>query len=250
MRSYLPRKYTLEDLLAGDPLALMSAEYTKAYKAFVAAHPEGAKETASTYEHLRKIYKEQPGLREILEAIDGDTEEDLLKISQLISISVEQLVRVETYQKEHQAAVDRVASADELIRSWRALKQQAGIADIGEENFPETVERPMLVLYSADWCDPCRWLRPTFARLVRFYDKAEVRYCHEDEWRRSRGVNFIPQLVAYFPNGASVSSDCPRTTRELWETMNKLVALGESWSGEGELVCDQYSSAIVPKRTR
>ena len=113
-----------------------------------------------------------------------------------------------------------------------------------------TRERPMLVLYSADWCDPCRWLRPTFARLVRFYDKAEVRYCNEDEWRRSRGVDFIPQFVAYFPNGARVNCDAGSTTKELWETMNKLITLGESWSGEGELVCDQYSSAIVPKRTR
>ena len=53
-----------------------------------------------------------------------------------------------------------------LIRSWRALKKKAGIKDVDEKDFPKTLERPMLVLYSADWCPPCRMMRPTFARHV------------------------------------------------------------------------------------
>jgi len=134
-----------------------------------------------------------------------------------------------------------------LIRSWRALKKKAGIKDVDEKDFPKTLERPMLVLYSADWCPPCRMMRPTFARLVPFFDKAEVHYTHVEDWKwaKSQGVKGIPQFVAYFPNGARVSSNVGSTTKEIWETMHKLIALGRGWEGAGELVCDGDSCKII-----
>ena len=66
-------------------------------------------------------------------------------------------------------------------------------------------------------------MRPTFARLVPFFDKADVFYCHDETLRQDHGVKFIPQFVAHFPDGARVSSHVGSTTREVWETMSKLI---------------------------
>ena len=94
-------------------------------------------------------------------------------------------------------------------------------------------------------------MRPTFARLVPFFkEKAEVFYCHDDEWRRSRGIDSIPRFEMYFPSGAVVGSHVPGTTREIWETMNNLLTLGKSYTGKGMLECTDEKCEIRAVTTK
>ena len=89
-------------------------------------------------------------------------------------------------------------------------------------------------------------MRPTFARLVPFFDKADVRYCDDDAYRSQLGVKFIPQFVAYFPSGASVHAHVGDTTHEVWSTMNNLIVLGKNFEGRGTLTCTDDTCAITP----
>lgn len=173
MKSILPRKYTLDDLLRADPVGSLYAALQVADDAFLASNAADAKEAEETYAYLKKLYAEHPTLYDDLRVIDARTTEGLAKASQLIGIPGEQLRRVKHFSTERQKAGDCVVPDAMLVRSWRALKYRAGIKDVGQKDFPKTLDRPMLVLYSADWCSPCRMMRPTFARLVPFFDRSE-----------------------------------------------------------------------------
>lgn len=249
MKSLLPRGYTLDDLLKADPLASLYREITIVLDAHRKAHAKDDAAVSKLFKQVHALVKEKPELRGKWAEHGIDTSRGRRALVPLFGVSEKELLQVKKFQDGARRAKDRVVSNAVLIRSWRALKQRAKIKDIGEKDFPKTFGRPMLVLYSADWCAPCRIMRPTFARLVPFFDKAEVRYCHEEDWgwRQSQGVNGIPQFVAYFPNGARVNSSVGSTTKEVWDTMNKLITLGMSWGGEGELRCTEESCAIVPK---
>ena len=249
MLTKLPRGYTLDDLLKADPLTALYATIEAAEKNYAEANPEHASRYQATVEEISAKY-EDPELEKKVAQHSWATEDGVRAIAFLYEVTAERLKQALEFTKGQHAAVDKAVNEKTLIRSWHALKRKAGIKDVGEKDFPKMLERPMLVLFSADWCGPCRMMRPTFARLVPFFDKADVRYCHEDEWRRGQGVHFIPQFIAYFPNGAKVSSEVGGNTCEIWDTMNKLITLGASWTGEGELVCDKYSCAIVPKITQ
>lgn len=243
----LPMAYTLEELLRTDPMGSLYKAFEDASGAYAAQHAEDDATVRKHFERMQALAKEKPELRGKWAEHGIDTPKGRRALASLFDIPENELLRIKKFQDGARRAREKVATATTLIRSWRALKRKAGIRDIESKDFPKTLERPMLVLYSADWCPPCRMMRPTFARLVPFFDKADVRYCHEEDWtwRQSQGVSGIPQFVAYFPNGARVNGDVGSTTKEIWDTMNALIALGKNWEGKGELVCDENSCKIV-----
>lgn len=247
MKTSLPRNYTLDQLLHADPVGTLYEKIEEAGKLYDLAHFDDAMRSKATGDKWRSSNEEKnPELRDRLAKLDITTPEGFRASVELHGISYADMKHWKKFREDRLTSIVSVFDETALIRSWRVLKSRAKITDVGEKNFPTELERPMLVLYSADWCGPCVLIRPTFARLVPFFDNADVRYCHDDEYRRNCGIAFIPQFVAYFPNGSSVFSHVPRTAREIWNTMNKLVVLGQSFSGEGELVCTEESCSIVP----
>lgn len=246
MKTRLPRNYTLEQLLHADPITALYAQMENAMNEYELKEPVGAKISELVLKKWRAACEKKPELRIEFQKHDFRTTEGLRVYAQLLDIPESEMLDWRDFFIAKMDARKNAVNDETLIRSWRQLKTKAKIRDVGESNFPDKFDHPMLVLYSADWCPPCRIMRPTFARLVLFFDKAEVRYCHEDEYRRGRGIEFIPQFVAYFPNGSSVSSRVGGNAREVWGNMHKLVTLGERFVGNGELVCnDEYCEVVV-----
>ncbi len=246
MNSGLPRDYTLADLLRVDPIGKLNAGVTASLEQFNATHPLDHELYVSVIMKQITLRATDPEKIAELENHDRESAEGKRAITTILNISPEDFERVVRHQNDRAGAMKDAHPEKTLIRSWRALKHRAGILDVGPDNFPTALTRPLLVLYSADWCPPCRVMRPTFARLRHFFDKADVSYCHDDEWRRSRGIEFIPQFVVYFPSGAEVSSGVPGTTQDLWAVMNNLVTLGQSFDGKGVLECTDEKCEIVP----
>lgn len=241
----LPKAYTLEQLLHADPIGSLDKAFEDARRAYVARHAEDDAAVRKLFEQMQVLVKERPELQGKWAKHGLNTSKGRRALASLFGVSENDLLRIKKFQDGARRVQDRIASNEALIRSWRALKRKAGIRNIEGKDFPLKLDRPMLVLYSADWCSPCRMIRPTFARLVPFFDKADVRYCHDEKWYWPNGIPYIPLLVAYFPNGANVHGGLSGSTRKIWETMSALVALGTSWEGDGELVCGKDSCRIV-----
>lgn len=246
MKSVLPRNFTLEDVLAADHVGEIYDAREMAIKKYDLENTL----TLSAYEKMNdvrdKLYSQDDDLKKNIQQCSWETVEGRVAIAALLGLPLETIDNAHQYVTGFMDAYTTSVSDQMLLRSWRALKYRANIPDVGPGNFPTVLTKPFLVLYSADWCPPCRVIRPTFARLRRFFDKADVGYCHNEEWRKSKGIDFIPQFVAYFPGGAEVHSHVPDNTREIWETMNNLVVLGQSFQGKGNLVCTDDSCTIVP----
>ncbi len=250
MKSELPRNYTLEDLLAADPIGALYRAQIKVTSDYTTANSAQLAEFEKLEAGRDKLLAQKPERGSELNKYPIETAEGRVAIATLLELSLETVAGAYGFLTGFKEASASGVPDKALIRSWRALKRQAKIPDVGPENFPTVLTKPLLVLYSADWCPPCRVMRPTFARLRKFFDKADVGYCHNDEWRKSRGINFIPQFVVYFPSGTEVSSGVPGTTQETWDVMNNLVALGQSYQGKGVLECSDEKCAIVPSENK
>lgn len=84
------------------------------------------------------------------------------------------------------------------------------IVEVNSNNFEEEVLKsavPVLVDFNADWCGPCRMLRPILEELAS--DRAEYKIVsinidEEDELAEKYDVSSIPCLVV-FKNGKEVN---------------------------------------------
>lgn len=86
--------------------------------------------------------------------------------------------------------------------------------------------RPYIVFYGVDWDTACHITKPAFAQLSFFVDKnIDLFYSSDDILWRKEGIESVPQLVAYFPNGARGYSECGVTAKEFWDRINTLVIL-------------------------
>lgn len=240
---------TLEDVLQADPVGSIYAAREKPIKDYMQAHPDGVTLRKRVSKKVRDRTEADPSFLDKIAAIDDATMDGKRQICQLLDITLDEWQQLQEFNAGIDVAARSTPSPDAqaLIRSWKTLKERAGIQDVDATNFPSALQRPMLVLYSADWCPPCRAMRPTFAQLVPFFDKADVRYCHDDSLHAKLNPGGIPQFIAYFPNGATVQSFVPGSAREIWETMNSMITLGQSWEGHGTFVCDESSCRIEPR---
>ncbi len=235
---------TLEEVLAADPLGSMYETMRAAMEAVRVTHPDECELEDKVMNFILERIALDP-------TFDERTEAGKQTIAAALGVSMEDLLRMEDFQREYFGAMEAVSPApEELIAQWKELKHLNYIRDVDAATWPAQLTRPMLVLYSADWCHPCRMIRPTFAQLVLFYDKAEVRYCHDEAFHDAHGVDGIPQFIAHFPNGSRVMSDVGNSAQEMWDTMNNLVALGQAYQGDGRLVCTQDSCRISPSFAR
>lgn len=98
------------------------------------------------------------------------------------------------------------------------------IVEINKLNFDEEVLKsdvPVLVDFNADWCGPCRMLRPILDELSEErseYKIASVNIDEEDELAEKYDVSSIPCLVA-FKNGKEVKRSIGLRPKETIESM-------------------------------
>ena len=84
------------------------------------------------------------------------------------------------------------------------------IVEVTKENFDEEVLKsdvPVLVDFNADWCGPCRMLKPILEELSEErseYKIVSINIDEEDELAEEYDVSSIPCLVA-FKNGKEVN---------------------------------------------
>ena len=82
------------------------------------------------------------------------------------------------------------------------------IKEITKENFEEEVlkfDKKVLVDFNADWCGPCRMLRPILEELVNDdYKIVSVNIDSEEDLAEKYSVSSIPCLVL-FENGNEIN---------------------------------------------
>lgn len=77
------------------------------------------------------------------------------------------------------------------------------VIDIKEENFKDIVlnnEKRVLVDFNADWCGPCKMLRPILDEIAKTNDDVEIVSINIDdneELAKEYGVMSIPCLVLF-----------------------------------------------------
>lgn len=83
------------------------------------------------------------------------------------------------------------------------------VVTITNDNFKEEVLNssiPVLVDFNADWCGPCRMLKPILEELAREisdYKIASINVDNEEELAQEYGISSIPCLIV-FKNGSEV----------------------------------------------
>jgi thioredoxin 1 len=84
------------------------------------------------------------------------------------------------------------------------------VSEVTDQSFEQEVlqsDRPVLVDFWAEWCQPCRQLAPTVASVAQKYDgKAKVVKLNVDDNNQTAqryGIRGIPTLILF--NGGSES---------------------------------------------
>ncbi len=84
------------------------------------------------------------------------------------------------------------------------------VIDVTKENFAAEVlgsDKPVIADFNADWCGPCRMMRPTLDAIAAERDDVKIVSINiddEDELAEEYDVSSIPCLVV-FKGGAEVN---------------------------------------------
>ncbi|MDA2936036.1 thioredoxin family protein [Patescibacteria group bacterium AH-259-L05] len=234
---------TLEQLLADDPLETLFQKLFAIYDN-QARKEEKYKDTALAIE---TIFTDDETAKK-LDGLDWRNEKDREKIEHILKVKVKDLQALSRSRTETEAKVKKAVNVTSLKKSWKMLLKNSPIEEIDINTFPPDSDRPFIVFYSTDWCMPCHITKPTLARLARFFTKAKLFYTSDRVLKHREDIEFVPWLAAYLPNGAKVSSECGGTTKELWDNMNLLISMGQSFEGKGTLVCSDDECKIEPKK--
>lgn len=232
---------TLENILEENALGAIFERATAVQSEFM-NRPDTFTDVS---EAMARARQDQAILAQV-KLLDQDAEDFTKKMAEIFDLELERAEGFVEFQKEMGLALSEILTNDSLKESWNELLQTAPIQKIGLADFPTGATDPFIVFYSADWCGPCHAIKPTFARIAPFFDKATLYYSNDEELAAREETKFWPQLVAYFPDGRKVRSVCGDTAQELWDTLNLLITQGEMFDGDGMLVCDEEGCHIEP----
>lgn len=236
---------TLEDILTEDELGTIFEKAVAVQGEFM-SRPDTF---ADVQETMMRRAQQDPATLTQLKELDKDADDYTEKLVELFDFELERTENFVKFYREMSLALSKIISNDSLKESWNELMETAPIQKIGPANFPTGATNPFIIFYSADWCGPCHAIKPTFARLAPFFDKATLHYSNDEELAQKEEVVFWPQLVAYFPDGKKIRSTCGETTQQLWDILNLLITQGEAFDGDGMLICDEEGCHIEPGQT-
>ncbi|OGC38552.1 hypothetical protein A2V54_03540 [candidate division WWE3 bacterium RBG_19FT_COMBO_53_11] len=225
----------LARLLEEDPMGKLFAAAEEASRPFT-------NHLAQQYPRVKQALEEAHNSPEMRAKLNFSTEAHMRLSAAALGVTYEELkgyFDLSQSMKEGLTARRREAVRySTLRRSGAALLHRAPVIKIRHGKLLNEPFKPYIVLFSTGWCFWCQLVKPTFARLAYFFDRCELLYCKDEELAKAEGVRFFPQLVAYFPGGIKVRSECGNTTRELWNNLNLLITLGRGFAErEGTLVC-------------
>lgn len=164
-----------------------------------------------------------PEKRSVIGGTDWNDAEQVDQVAELLGVAPETLLEYRRERAVVQRAFRDAARLPDLKRSWALLLPNAPIEEATRSTL-RTVERPFLVLFTADWCRWCWVAKPTFARLSHHFTAAKLFYTNDEDLARAECEQlFWPQLVGYREDGSKEASDCGDTTSELWEAMHRVV---------------------------
>ena len=94
------------------------------------------------------------------------------------------------------------------------------IKEINKDNFNDIVlnsKEKILVDFNANWCGPCRMLKPILEEIADKYNIVSVNIDDEDELADTYSVSSIPCLVL-FENGKEVKRNIGLISKEELES--------------------------------
>lgn len=232
---------TLQDMLAKDEMGTIFEKANAVQHEFM-----DRPDTFADVDESMARSRQDSALSEQMLGLDHRAENFNEKLAEILGLEVGRVAGFMQFREKMGLAMRELMDNDDLRGSWNELMETAPIQKIGLADFPTGATDPFIVFYSADWCGPCHATKPTFARLAPFFDKATLYYSSDEELHKREEVKFIPQLVAYFPDGRKVRSVCGDTAQELWDTLNLLITQGEGFEGDGMLVCSDEGCRIEP----
>lgn len=97
-----------------------------------------------------------------------------------------------------------------------------GIIEVNKDNFDEVVGSGLVLAdFNADWCGPCRMLKPMLEEIASLRSDAKIvsiNIDNEEELAEEYGVSSIPCLVL-FKDGKEVSRSIGLKPKEEIESM-------------------------------
>ena len=251
MPSKKPR--TVEDVFLNDPTETRRKKAGEIRENIRRVHHELTTEADKVEEAINRIYGD-PGDPVAAKKLRGlghskeNRDADISRIAEIMNVSEDDFKKYEELSalsnKEHEKRIKNPGKS-----LWKRMVKKSPITVINRETSPKDSERPFIIFYSADWCGPCQMIKPAYLKLSPFFSKAKLYYYASDEIFKERPeIQSVPQLVAYLVNGSNVHSGCGGSAKELWDNMNLMLTLGESFAGTGELVCTETECKIEPKK--
>lgn len=169
------------------------------------------------FDHITRAYNGlSPEQFSELEKVDWDSPEDQASAATVLGVESGEIARWIAATKPLSELTEQAE------REWEAELPSSNIKEINADSFPQQFERPSIIYFGSDWCTDCKLIRPELAKLSRHFEKADLYFTEDEDLSDSQGVEEIPALVAYSPDGKKTVSECGNHTRELWEQLNKL----------------------------
>lgn len=247
----MTKKKTLVEILEEDKVGNWFNQIEKAGKKLDQKIRTEMQERFPTVVLADERYEADDFLQKTVDACDFETEEGLLRASQLLEVNLEDL-------KGYIELEDRLGGT--LIPFWETEiepfkedwpKQLEGTNITLVSEIPKSTSMPCIVFHSPEWCFWCWIIKPTFIEVANHFDKIPIFINDNSDASQTVNVNSYPRLAVHFPP----NDDCPEgkiitvypgtSAQEIWDNLNALISLGETFQGtSGKLVCDENGCHI------
>jgi len=229
----------LEKLLEDDPLTKAMTETNEAIRDIENKCSAGFEAFKAMQESIMANYAN-------ITDLDLDKKKELLDAAEILGTSIDNLAKYHMIDKKICAEVREKVTIP-LIEEGKKLIGESPVVKIVDGTLPAEEEKPYLVLYTAQWCGPCRIMKPTFARLAHYFDKGKLFYTEDGlnigasnpeftKLSKKERVVGYPSLVSYVGQ-AKLHHAGASDTKHLWEAMNQLVIMAEPYAKKDYLGC-------------